>query len=606
MTPIARTFAVGVIVLGAMAAQSQTQAAPAKATTASVGRIPAKEAHDLVVAGRLLKAGALTLSLEYLKMHPPTVASADVWQAWAEQKWSIMILLKDWQALKQDAKGLPASFGGAKYFSIAYQTQAMIALGEYAQARRLLQPALQANNIPLRLQKGIREQLIALYQAQGDYANAKIEAVRFHDDFKPQDSHWFIQRAVIEYLSGDAAGASRLLAANAAIEAKLLQILFRYKAGELDNTKAQLHIEQQLQRKRISPGERKLAFGILAEVSVASDEDSRIARIRALEQYIVVDSEDIQADVIVFDAQNLKSAYLALSDLLINRALKDPSRISLKFSLAQQRQTAGETTRARALYTDVLLNKDETMLGAAAKNSLVNSLIQADQFLLLTQLLGADKPLGDFADIDSNTSAQILDHALTLGDVNVISSIAPYLGAAPENVPPRDWTLQKARIDIFAGRFEQGRDKIVGWLEQGDILNGEEVDRVLQAVFDLQAVQQNDIGLELFDLIQQQTNSRRHKREIDFWKAQSYDAKGQRVIAAQYYLQSALVEANGFDQWGHSARYHAASTLMEAGQHADARRLFEGLLAATTDTARRGTIKQALQRLWLLENQKNQ
>jgi hypothetical protein len=77
---------------------------------------------------------------------------------------------------------------------------------------------------------------------------------------------------------------------------------------------------------------------------------------------------------------------------------------------------------------------------------------------------------------------------------------------------------------------------------------------------------------------------------------------GARLKAAALYLESALVQNNGFDEWGQSARYHAASTLMEAAYYEDAKRLFGGLLLATKDSARLTTIKQSLQRLWLLKN----
>lgn len=598
--------AASIALLAVGAAQSQTSSSSATGSLALVQKIPAKEARDIEIAGQLLRAGALHMALEHLQTNPPSVPTAAAWQAWAEQKWSILILLKDWQSLKQDAKGLPASFGGVKNFAIAYQAQAMIELGEFDQARRLLQPALQANNIPLRLQKEIRAQLIALYQAQGDYANAKIEAIRFHGDYAPQDTQWFIQRAVIEYLAGDTPAAGQLLAANASIQAKLLLALFRYEAQEIDKAGALTQIERQLQRKRISAAERKLGFGIIAKIANIKKGDQQhdqISMIQALEQYIIIAADELQTDVLSFDPQSLKTAYLELAEQIVNQTLQDPSRSSLKFALAQQLQADDQLSRARALYADIMLNKDDVMLSAASKNQFVKSLIRAEEFSLLTQMLGVEKPLGDYSGIDSTASAQILNHALSVGDANIISSIAPYLSDAPENVSAQDWTLQKARIDIFAGRFKQGRDKIIDWLSQSDILTGEEVDRVLQPVFDLQAVQEDDISLELLDMITSQTHSKRHKREILFWKAQSYEAKDERTKAAQFYLRSALVEANGFDQWGHSSRYHAASTLMEAGEYTDARRLFEGMLAATSDDIRRGTIKQALQRLWLLENQ---
>jgi hypothetical protein len=572
-------------------------------TSGISSKISPVDAQHLAVARSLVKTGALNLALDYLQRHPPSVASIAIWEAWAEQKWSILILLEDWYALKQDAHGLPASFGSAKYFAIPYEARAMIALGELDAARQLLQPVLLQKDIPLHIQKSVREQLIALYRAQGDYVNAKIEAIRFHDEFKPQESAWFIKRAVIEYLANDAAGASQLLAPIASIEAKLLQAYFRLRAGEIDVAAAQLLVHRQLARKRITDDEKKLAYALKANAGQHVDEAGKLAQIQSLERYLVTGKVDLHPDVASHTPDALKKAYLELSDLLINTALINPGRSSLKFTLAQQADKADLPIKARALYADVMLRQRDEALSLAAKTAFVNSLVQTEQYILLSHLLGNRKIMGDFKNIDSATSAKILNFALEQGDANLILAIAPHLDEAPENIDSRDWILQKARVDIFAGRFAQAQDKIENWMDQHDTLTGKDVDRVLQAVFDLQSVQQNDVSLVLFEKISDKTNSKRHKREILFWKAQSYDALDERITAAQLYLRSAMVEANGFDQWGQSARYHAAYTLMEAGAYFDARRLFEALQSVATDTARRTTIKQALQRLWLLENQ---
>ncbi|MCP4010072.1 MAG: hypothetical protein GY726_11230, partial [Proteobacteria bacterium] len=305
-------------------------------SAASGSAISSVDSQNLAVARSLVKTGALNLALDYLQRHPPSVASSEVWEAWAEQKWSILVLLEDWYALKQDAHGLPASFGSAKFFAIPYEARAMIALGELAAARQLLQPVLLVKDIPLRIQKAIREQLISLYQAQGDYSNAKIEAIRFHDEFKPQTAQWFIQRAVIEYQAGDAAGASQLLAPIASIEAKLLQAFFRLRAGEIEAAAAQLLIHRQLGRKRITDAEKKLAYALKASIATAGEEATQINRINALEQYLVIEQVDQHPDVVSFSAEDLETAYIRLSDLLINTALMNPGRSSLKYTLAQQ------------------------------------------------------------------------------------------------------------------------------------------------------------------------------------------------------------------------------------------------------------------------------
>lgn len=560
------------------------------------------DSNVLETSKKLLRSGALQLALAHLKQNQPSLLSISAFQAWAEQKWSVFILLEDWQALKQDIPKSLRSFKGPKQFSISYQARAMIALGEFDKARRLLQPALIAQDMPLRVQKEIRAQLIALYQAQGDFTNAKIEAVRFHDSFKPQQTSWFITRAVIEYLSGDAQAASKLLAASAVIESKLLQTLFRFESNKIDYSQANSLISKQLKRKRITAQERKLAYGIQIKIARSEEASVLAQRLAAFEHYFVIDQVDLHPEVVNYNSDEFINAYLALSKAIVNQVKLEPGRSGLKFTLAQQRHESDAIIESRAIYIDVLLADKNTPLFNAAKNKLVDGIIDEKEFKLLALLFGKKNVLSDFTDINSAASVKILNYALEEGDADLISAIAPHLKQAPENVSEQGWLLQKARIDVFAGRFDKGAEKIIKWLSNSDLLTGEAVDRVLQPIFDLQAVLQDELSLSLLDKVSAQTNSARHKREILFWKAQSYEAMEDRIIAAQYYLRSALEKDNGYDQWGHSARYHAASNLMEAGNYSDARALFNGLLKATIDASRRGTIKQALQRLWLLEN----
>ncbi len=561
-------------------------------------------AHQGVLdtAGDFLKAGATELSLQFLQENPPKTAEIDTWKAWAEQKWNIMVQLKDWHRLKQDAKGLPASFGAAKEFSLVYQAKAMIALGEFVAARTLLQDAIANGKLSTKTEQNIRREMIALYQAQGDHTNAKIEAIRFHDEFKPQSADWYIQRSVIEHLAGDTVGGARLLAAVSSIQAKLLLSFYRFTANEITQTQALQAIGKQQQRKRIKAAEKKLAFGLIANIAGNANQESQVKQTAALEQYLEIDRPDLFPSIAAFDSENLKTAYLLMTDSLVNEVQLDPKRMNQWFTLAQQKQSDGLTIASRSLYAALALSEDDEKLALAAKNEIVNNLIEANKYSLLVTLFGTQNTLGDFSNMESSASAKLLNHALKAGDANLIASIAPFLGAAPENIDSRDWLLQKSRIDIFSGRFEHASEKIEAWLATTEKLAGEDVDRVLQAVFDLQAVHQNDLSLKLLDLVSLQTNSARHKREILFWKAQSFEAKGERSRAAQFYLRSALAKENGYDQWGQSARYHAASNLMESGAYADSKALFQGLLSATNDASRRGTIKQALQRLWLLEH----
>ena len=64
--------------------------------------------------------------------------------------------------------------------------------------------------------------------------------------------------------------------------------------------------------------------------------------------------------------------------------------------------------------------------------------------------------------------------------------------------------------------------------------------------------------------------------------------------------QADIGYARGDDLWGQSARYRAGEALAKAGLLGDARRVYESLLAITSDPARQSVLRTRLQQLWVL------
>lgn len=118
----------------------------------------------------------------------------------------------------------------------------------------------------------------------------------------------------------------------------------------------------------------------------------------------------------------------------------------------------------------------------------------------------------------------------------------------------------------------------------------------------MQTVGQHKLAIPLLQLINQRSPSAKHRREIAFWIAESYSATGRHIKAADFFLFSAMQKDNGFDQWGEAARYRAADALLEGNLFADARSLFEGLLARATEEPRRQALTRKLQQVWLRES----
>ena len=94
----------------------------------------------------------------------------------------------------------------------------------------------------------------------------------------------------------------------------------------------------------------------------------------------------------------------------------------------------------------------------------------------------------------------------------------------------------------------------------------------------------------------------RQRREILYWIADSYRGLERHDLAALLYLQSAMLPGpDTMDQWAQSARFNAADSLREAGLVDDARRIYEDLLAVTSDAALRQVLNNKIQRLWLFQ-----
>ena len=92
------------------------------------------------------------------------------------------------------------------------------------------------------------------------------------------------------------------------------------------------------------------------------------------------------------------------------------------------------------------------------------------------------------------------------------------------------------------------------------------------------------------------------RREILFWRAESWKALARHTEAAHDFMRSAtLIDSRGADPWGQTARYNAAESLSEAGLVDDARRIYRSLLRITDDADRKGVLRMRLQQLWLAD-----
>ncbi|MDE0714642.1 MAG: hypothetical protein OXI10_07230, partial [Gammaproteobacteria bacterium] len=231
----------------------------------------------------------------------------------------------------------------------------------------------------------------------------------------------------------------------------------------------------------------------------------------------------------------------------------------------------------------------------------VNAALDGGRWTLVPLLFGEDAPLGPLL-ISPDTALRLSNAALESGDIHLAAEANANVSTPPAGMTLDEWLLYTGRISIIAGRYGQGTERLRQWIMANPRLTPEQTDRVLQPIFELQIVGQHEPAIELLELIDARSPGGKFVREIAFWIAESYDALGQHMKAADYFLFSAMQKANGFDQWGISARYRAADALLEGNFFADAKTIFQNLLKHSKDENRISALRQKLQRIWLLES----
>ena len=173
----------------------------------------------------------------------------------------------------------------------------------------------------------------------------------------------------------------------------------------------------------------------------------------------------------------------------------------------------------------------------------------------------------------------------------------------PEGKTLFDWRMRTARVLILQGEYAQSENLIRKTFSEKPKITPAELDRYIQVVFDFQTVQQHQQAIKLFDLLYIDGLDEKLKREIYFWKAESYFSLEKYDSAALFYLQSArAVTGAENDLWAQSARFKAGKALMLAGIYYDAEKVYTELLLITTSENRKALIEQNLQKIRLLKS----
>lgn len=202
----------------------------------------------------------------------------------------------------------------------------------------------------------------------------------------------------------------------------------------------------------------------------------------------------------------------------------------------------------------------------------------------------------DVALLSPGLRYELTELLLKTGDIPQAAELMSQLDQAPDNVAAVEWQLRRARVLVLAAKAEQGV-AVLHQLLDGVYGEQPELERFLQAVFDVQAVGANHDAMSLFQKLLDRDLDARQRREIHYWLADAAKEAEDYSLAAEHYLLSAGEQANSWDPWGVSARRQAADALMAGGLLGDAINVYQRLLDRSEDRTERAVLRTNIQRL---------
>lgn len=565
------------------------------------GPLPQTASPELLRVRTLIQANVLGLAERILEEQGPPQLPDGTWLNWERQLWALYRVNGRWEKLVRRVQEIPPAFPASIHREAELQAVAAHnALGAGGDARRLLRRHLLSPSLTEREKVPLRRQVVESYLAEGRLDDANAAARVFRSDYRPQDRDWLLLAGRIALESGNPSEAVNLLAPLDDPAARVLALWSRFAEGGI--TPGQ--VMERAERMRRDDAYASLEKPLLAMMAAAADApDLERQRSELLERYLeAADTTDRTLDRTMprYGVGDLIESYAAMARDRANAegylAGEEPDW----YGFAKRLPPEDDVMR-RGVWAHIGLHSNGPASRKRAMDHWVNAALDGGRSSLVPLLFGEDAPLGPLS-VFPSTALRLSNAALQAGDIQLAAEANAGVSGPPAGMSLDEWLLYTGRVSIVAGRYRQGTERLRRWILAKPRLTPEQVDRVLQPIFELQQVEQHESAIELLELIDARSPGGKYVREIAFWIAESHDALGQHMKAADYFLFSAMQRANGHDQWGRSARYRAAEALLAGNFFADARTLFRDLLETTKDESGISALELKLQQVWLLES----
>ena len=569
-------------------------------TVAAIEPAPASDPFPIVES--LVVGGARSLALQYIDRHQGQEQGLERWEQWERLRIRLYQDKKEWAAVSARVAKLPdGASESLKQWLVTEAAVAELNLGNAAASRQYLRQLIWKTKSTDKQLAKWRRLVIRSYLLENRIDDAQTAILRYKTDYRATSDAWQILHARVLLRARKYPQAMRLLADVQTTEAQLLSL---YAALQGDIYKPEV-VDKRCRRLAAKPrlsSEQQQQIWVLAAAAADRSNDGR--KVAAfLELALNADYRDTPSDpFFALTPDQLWLAYVKLADTVGNKERllvgDDAPWLEKANSLAKT-----DLVTSRAIYAFLGTRAAAEEIRSIAHERLNTSLLTDNKAAVALALYSRSKDYVAEKDIPDAVRYQLANEALKDRDIGLAARWMRDLRQPPVGEDKGEWMLRRARTLIYAGETGSAIDLLEDMLGGQDQLDAPAAKRIIQVLFDLQAVREHTAALALMDMVYQKTAVESVRRELLYWMAESRDALGDHAQAAELYLRSAtLGQPKGADMWGQSARFQAAESLGKAGFVADARNIFEHLLRYTDDAKRRALIERKLQQLWLVEN----
>jgi len=571
------------------------------------------ERLDLERIEALVKGGAPGLALAMLARDEPASDEMEAWIPWERQRIAIYKSQQNWDAITLRARHLPASAPEEfQRWMFREAAEARLAANDPSGARRWLRRLIFTQH-PAKGELAQWQRLVVRsYLAEGNLSDAQSALLRYQNDYRARSDVWQVLHAEILLRAGDSRAAYDVLAGAQSFEGRRLRLLAGLRSNVLKPAVVMRDAEALAGKLRAHPQDARETWAVAAEAAARAN-DAR-SRIWTLEQALRLPQQS--GSLMATSADELWQAYDTLAERIGNSARfvigQDCQWFRKARSLDPSDPKAPRTARAkrdavqaRAMFAFLTTHAQTERVRIAAHEWLTASLFEEGAIQLVQSLYLTSARYPDVSRMPALVRYRLADKALAEYNVQLAGMLLKDMQAPPAGEDEALWQLRRARVLVYAGNDQAAVELLRKLVVERPVLDPDFADRLLQVIFDLQAVDRHAEVLTLLESVYARVDNPRMRRELLFWEAESQSGLRRYQNAAELYLRSATFGgSSGGDPWGLTARFHAAEELAKAGLTEDARSVYNKLLQVTDDPRRRAVIERNIQQLWLVERKK--